>query len=180
MLRYRQGRNHFTLDLRHGKKLLTFEPYAQMAKFNLPEEAQKLPLIMLAYQSEAFEKLKWLFCHKGRFDVPPQIIFGGQGTSRFKAYLRMEASHFPIADLAKSFGMDFVLEKKLDDIHVAVISEALIKTLHPDLFACAFLNSDFGVCELQLREENAAYYLPDYKSGTCIYTEAKIIYPRNS
>lgn len=180
MLRYRQGRNYFSLDLRRGKKLLTFEPYAQMARFNLSEEEQKLPLIMFAYQSEAFEKLKWLFYHKGKFDVPPQVIISGQGPSCFKAYLRMEASHFPVADLAKSFGMDFVLEKKLEDIHVAVISEALVKTLHPDLFACAFLNLDPGVCELQLREENAAYYLPDYRSSTCILTEAQIICPRNS
>ena len=180
MLRYRKGRNHFTLDLRRGKKLLTFEPYAQTAKFDLPEEVQGLPLILFTYQSEAFEKLKWLFFHKGKFDIPPQIIFSGMNVNRLKAYLRMESSHFPTADLAKSFGMDFVLEKKLEEVHLVVASEALVRSVHTNLFADAFLNSDIGICHLQLREEGSAHYLPDYKSGTCISTEAEIICPRNS
>lgn len=76
--------------------------------------------------------------------------------------------------------MDFILEKKIEEIHVMVVSEALVKTVHTDLFADAFLNSDLGICELQLREEKSAYYLPDYRSGTCISTEAEIICPKNS
>jgi hypothetical protein len=180
MLRYRKGRNHFALDLRRERNLLTFKPYAQTAKFDLPEEEQGLPLILFTYQSEAFEKLKWLFCHKGKFDIPPQIIFSGINANRLKAYLRMESSHFPTADLAKSFGMDFILEKKIEEVRFVVASEALVRAVHTDLFADAFLNSDPGICQLQLREEGSAHYLPDYRSGTCISTEAEIICPKNS
>jgi len=180
MLRYRQGKNYFTVDLRSGKKLLTFEPYAQMARFNLPEEAQDLPLVVFTYQSEAFEKLKWLFFHEGKFDVPPQIIFGGLNPNRLKANLRMESSHFPTAELAKSFEMDFILEKKIEEIHVVVASEVLVKIVHADLFVNTFLNPDLGICKLQLREEGSSHYLPDYRSGTCISTKAEIICPGNS
>jgi hypothetical protein len=180
MLLYRRGRNHFTLDFRDGRKLLTFSPYAQAVRFNLPEDKHALPLIVFAYQSDAFEKLKWFFCHEGEFDGPPQIVFEGFSAKRLRANLRMESKRFPADVLAKNFGLDWITKKKIDEIRIQVTSEALVKTEYPDIFASVFLDSGVGMCELHLRDEKLAHCLPDYRSDICISTEAEIINPKNS
>jgi hypothetical protein len=179
MPNYRSGRNHLMLDFRQGRKILAFEPYAQGARFNLPSAEKSLPLIILGYQSEAFEKLKWFFCHQKEFDGPPKIVFGGLYFNQLTANFRMEANDFPAAGLAKSFGLDFLLKKKVEEIQVVITSEALVKILHSELFAEAFLNAN-GRCELQMREERAFHFLPDVKNANCISTEAEIIWPQKS
>lgn len=180
MLRYRAGRNYLMFESRQGKNLLSFQPYAQTVRFNLRDTKEDVPLIVFSYQSEAFEKFKWFFCHQAHFGGAPKIIFAEAKSNLVRAYLRMEAEHFPVGELQKSFGEDVVPKKQVEEVHVVVSSEVLARILDKDLFTNAFLNSPCGHCELQLRDEVAFHYVADYKSGACISTEAEIICPAYS
>ncbi len=117
----------------------------------------------------------WLFYFlKGC--VRPKIFLSGL-RGDFQANFLVRAAHFPVVELAKSFGLKDILERQVKEMDLVVSSEVPLKILEPQLIG-EFLKA--GSCRLQLLEEKAFNYLSSFRKRSCLLFKADMVYPKNS